>query len=60
MLLRSLKPYLPYLNGACTFDLTNTRSLIPDYDSRFPPITRDYMLKVIEFQRHQGQEDEHA
>jgi len=60
MLLRSLKPYLPYLNGACTFDLTNTRSLIPDYDSRFPPITLDYMVKVIEFQRHMGEEGEQA
>ena len=58
MLLRSLKPYLPYLNRAATFDLTNTRSIIPDYDSWFPPITQDYMLKVIEFQRHQGQEGE--
>lgn len=57
MLLRSLRPYLPYLNGAATFDLTNTRSIIPDYDSRFPPITHDYMMKVIEFQRHQGQDD---
>jgi thioester reductase-like protein len=51
MMLRSLKPYLPYMNEACTFDLTNTRSLIPDYDSRFPPITLDYLRKVIEFQR---------
>ena len=53
MLLRSLKPYLPYLNEACRFDLTNTRSLIPDYDSRFPLITRDYLHKIINFQRQQ-------
>ncbi len=54
MMLRSLKPYLPYLNGSCTFDLTNTKSIIPDYDLRFPVITPDYLQKVIEFQRDQG------
>ncbi|MCX7049665.1 MAG: hypothetical protein NTX50_29785 [Candidatus Sumerlaeota bacterium] len=57
MMLRSLKPYLPYMNEACAFDLTNTRSIIPDYDSRFPPITLDYLRKVIEFQRHQERKE---
>jgi hypothetical protein len=55
MMLRSLKSYLPYLNESCVFDLANTRSVIPDYDSRFPPITLDYIQKIIEFQRHEGQ-----
>jgi nucleoside-diphosphate-sugar epimerase len=60
MMLRSLRPYLPYMNEACTFDLTNTRSVIPDYDLRFPPITLDYLRKVIEFQRHQERKDPSA
>ncbi len=60
MLLRSLKPYLPYLNEACTFDLTNTRSLISDYDAQFGPITLDYLQKVIDFQRNQGHPDKTA
>ncbi|MCK4413198.1 MAG: SDR family oxidoreductase [Candidatus Eisenbacteria sp.] len=60
LMVRALKPYLPYLNESCTFDLTNTKSLIPDYDSRFPAITREYLRKIIEFQRHQGGADKHA
>ncbi len=60
MMLRSLKPYLPYMNEACAFDLANTRSIIPDYDSRFPPITLDYLRKVIEFQRSQEGKDHDA
>jgi nucleoside-diphosphate-sugar epimerase len=51
MLLRSLKQYLPYLNDFSVFDLTNTKSIIPDYDSRFVPINPDYLRKVIDFQR---------
>lgn len=51
MLLRSLKPYLLYLNDFSEFNLTNTRSVIPDYDSRFSPITLDYLRKIIDFQR---------
>jgi nucleoside-diphosphate-sugar epimerase len=60
MILRSLRSYLPYLNESCVFDLANTRSIISDYDSRFPPITPDYIRKIIEFQRRQGREDNHA
>ncbi|MEN8117535.1 MAG: SDR family oxidoreductase [Bacteroidota bacterium] len=52
MMLRSLKQYLPYLNEYCTFDVTNTKSIIPDYDSWLPSLTYDYMEKVIFFQRH--------
>lgn len=51
MMIRSLKPYLPYLNESCVFDLTNTRSVIPDYDSRFPALILEYIQRVIEFQR---------
>lgn len=51
MIIRSLKPYLPYMQSSCKFDLTNTISVIPDYCSRFPSITLKYLRKVIEFQR---------
>jgi len=60
MMLRSLKSYLPYMNASSVFDLTNTRSIISDYDSRFRPITLDYIRRIIAFQRHQGREDNHA
>lgn len=53
MIIRSFKPYLPYLNESCTFDLTQTRRLIPNYDDRFGPVTTDYIHKVIDFQRQQ-------
>jgi nucleoside-diphosphate-sugar epimerase len=53
MMLRSLKPYLPYMNEACAFDVMNTRAAVPDYAARFPPITLGYLRKVIDFQRHQ-------
>ena len=51
MIFRSLKLYLPYMNNECTFDLTNTRSIIPDYDSCFKPIDLEFIDKVIKFQR---------
>jgi nucleoside-diphosphate-sugar epimerase len=57
MMLRSLKPYLPYMNEACTFDLTNTKTAIPDYAGWFHPITLDYLRKVMEFERHQERKD---
>ena len=53
MIARSFKPYLPYLNEYCDFDLTNTRSILPDYDSQFSPITLEYLRRVINFQRSQ-------
>ena len=56
----SYEPYLPYMNEACTFDLAHTRSMIPDYDLRFPPVTPDYLRKIIEFQRHQARNDPNA
>ena len=51
MFARSLKPYLPYMNENCEFDLTNTRSILPDYDSRFPPMDLGYLTRVIRFCR---------
>ena len=54
MVARSFKLYSPYMNEYCDFDLTNTRSLIPDYDSRFPAITLEYLGKVIDFWRSRG------
>lgn len=50
MILRSFKPYIPYLNDKSTFDLTNTRAIIPEYDSYFKPLGVEYMKKVINFQ----------
>ncbi len=54
MVARSFKVYSPYMNEYSDFDLTNTRSLIPDYDSRFPAITLEYLEKVIAFWRDRG------
>ncbi|MCY3024499.1 MAG: SDR family oxidoreductase [Planctomycetota bacterium] len=54
MFVRSFKPYLPYLNESCVFDLTNTRRSVPDYDSRFPALSVDYLRKVIQWQRDHG------
>jgi len=59
MMMRTLKPYIPYVLNACTFDLTNTRSIIPDYDSRFSEITSDYLKKVIDYQRHRHINEDH-
>ena len=51
MILRSLKIYLPFMNNECFFDLTNTRSIVKNYDSLFKPIDLEYLHKVIRFQR---------
>ncbi|MFA6543950.1 MAG: SDR family oxidoreductase [Limisphaerales bacterium] len=51
MILRSLKPYAPYLNNRCEFDLSHSRSVVPDYDSYFTQLDVPYIRKVIEFQR---------
>jgi nucleoside-diphosphate-sugar epimerase len=55
MILRSLKVYAPYLNNPCEFDVSNTRSLVPDYDAHFTPLTVPYLQRVIEFQRQKRQ-----
>jgi nucleoside-diphosphate-sugar epimerase len=51
MISRSFKSYLPYLNDRSTFDITNTRAVIPEYDSMFPPLGLAYVRKVMAFQR---------
>ncbi len=56
MVARSLKVYSPYLNNRLEFDLSNSRSVVPDYDSYFSPIELGYVRKVIGFQRQKHQE----
>jgi nucleoside-diphosphate-sugar epimerase len=51
MILRSLKPYSPYLNTRCEFALRQSRSLVPEYDSYFTPLDVSYLRKVIHYQR---------
>ncbi len=51
MIARAFHVYLPYLNQSATFDLANTRAIIPDYDRMFPAVTVDYLHKVIAFER---------
>jgi nucleoside-diphosphate-sugar epimerase len=51
MILRSLKPYAPYLNSRCEFDLSLSRAIVPDYDSHFNQMDDDYVRKVVDFQR---------
>jgi len=51
MIARAFHVYLPYLNHSATFDLANTRAIIPDYDRMFPAVTVDYLHKVIAFER---------
>ena len=51
MILRSLKPYAPYLNSRCEFDLSHSRSIVPDYDSYFAELDVSYIQKIVEFQR---------
>jgi nucleoside-diphosphate-sugar epimerase len=50
-ILRSFKVYAPYMNSRCEFDLSNSRSIVPDYDSYFTQLDVPYIRKVIEFQR---------
>jgi nucleoside-diphosphate-sugar epimerase len=50
MILRSLRPYAPYLNSRSEFDLSHSRSIVPDYDSYFTPLDVSYIRKIVEFQ----------
>ncbi len=50
LLFRTLGMYLPYLNNAPVFDVTQGRDLLPDYDLRFTPITTDYLNKIVRAQ----------
>jgi len=56
MISRSLKVYAPYLNSRCEFDVSNSRSLVPDYDDHFTPLDVPYIRKVIQFQRQKRQQ----
>jgi len=51
MIVRSLKPYAPYLNSHCEFDVSESRSVVPDYDSHFTQLDVPYIRKIVEFQR---------
>ena len=51
MVARSLKVYSPYLNSRLELDLSNSRSVVPDYDANFSPLDVGYLQRVIEFQR---------
>jgi nucleoside-diphosphate-sugar epimerase len=55
MAARAFRVYLPYLNHSADFDCANTRALAPDYDRMFPPVTVDYLHKVIAFERTRRQ-----
>jgi hypothetical protein len=48
--------YAPYLNSRCEFDVSNSRSLVPDYDDHFTPLDVPYIRKVIQFQRQKRQQ----
>jgi hypothetical protein len=51
MTARAFRAYLPYLNQSVDFDCANMRTLIPAYDRMFPPVTVEYLHKVIAFER---------
>ena len=53
MIVRSFRVYLPYLNHSGSFDLSNTRQIIPCYDDMFGPANPEYLRKVIAFERAQ-------
>jgi hypothetical protein len=53
MVARSFRVYLPYLNHSGSFDLSNTRQIIPCYDDMFGPANLEYLRKVIAFERAQ-------
>jgi nucleoside-diphosphate-sugar epimerase len=51
MVVRAFRVYLPYLNQAGVFDVSNIRELIPHYDRLFQSANVDYLRKVIAFER---------
>lgn len=51
MILRSLKPYAPYMNSRCEFDVSESRSVVPDYDDHFTQLDVPYIRKIVEFHR---------
>lgn len=52
MILRSLKPYAPYLNSHCEFDVSHARSVVPDYDDHFTQLDVPYIRKIVEQRRN--------
>ncbi len=51
MIARSLKVYAPYLNNRCQFDVSNSRSVVRDYEAHFTPLDVAYIRRVIQFER---------
>ena len=47
MILRSFRPYFPYLNDRSVFDLSHVTSLIPEYPTWFGPMDPAYVRKVM-------------
>jgi nucleoside-diphosphate-sugar epimerase/predicted lipid carrier protein YhbT len=41
--------YGDYMFGEPEFDLTGSRSLLPDYDARFPRLDEEYFRKILAF-----------
>lgn len=41
--------YGEYMFGEPEFDLSESRSLLPDYDSRFPRLDEEYFRKILDF-----------
>jgi nucleoside-diphosphate-sugar epimerase/putative sterol carrier protein len=41
--------YRPYMFGEPHFDLTNTRSLLTDYDASFPDLDEPYFRKILDY-----------
>jgi thioester reductase-like protein len=44
-----LSLYTPYMSGEPEFDLTNTRALLPNYESAFPPMDEAYFRKILTY-----------
>ena len=44
-----LSHYRPYLFGEPEFDVTNTRSLLRDYDVAFPELNESYFRKILNY-----------
>jgi len=45
----ALSRYQPYMLGEPDFDLTNTRSLLEDYDADFPDLNERYFRKILDY-----------
>jgi nucleoside-diphosphate-sugar epimerase/predicted lipid carrier protein YhbT len=45
----TFREYGEYMFGEPEFDLTESRSLLPDYDDRFPRLDENYFRTILEF-----------